>query len=412
MMVTAMRCLLGLAVVWVVLVVIAGAGASPLTRQAAATWGTHGSVRIPNVRLERLLEDRAGRVVGLGLFDDKKPLGSHATVVRLLSDGRLDTTFGKDGFANAPYRRFLGWTGGAVLGNGNIVVVGTDDYGNGGGDAHVVLSMLDVRGHLNTGFGAGGYLTVSKPCVHDATGLVADQSGFVVVLLQACSFKGAQTPMLTRFTSTGAVVTNFASRGSFALPGMPWRAVPTTPIVRLPDGSLVVASLANGSALVQLTRIRASGTRDPGFGKQRARVDLDPAGVQLTALFVARLGRFTVTGCSSAGPFQIRFNRDGSPYRFWGGSGLSRTNVENFGGAFGAPCASFVQLQSYKLAVAGTALLRLYPSGRLDPFQPLAPLPAFAPSAQDPAHVLLALSEGAVIVTSQLGRDSVVGRYW
>jgi hypothetical protein len=409
-MLSAVRALLGLAVVAAVLLVVAGAGASPARRQVAS-WGSHGSARIRNVQLNQLLEDRAGRVVGLGLFDNKQPAGSHATVVRLLPDGRFDTSFGKGGFVNAPYRRYLGWAGGAILGNGKIVLAGTDDYGAVGGDARVVLSILDDRGRLDTTFGTGGYLTVQERCVHGATGIAADGGGFVVVLLRACSDTGTQTPILARFTATGAVAPDFGTRGQVQLADIPWQADPTTPIARLPNGSFVVASFVKGAALLQLTRIRADGSRDAGFRALPARVGAGPLGVRATAIFVARLGRLTVTGCSQAGPFQVRYNRDGSAYRFWGGPAVGRTNVENFGGAFGAPCASFAQLRSYKLAAAGTALVRLYPSGLLDPFHPIAPLPAFRPSAQQPAHVLLALSDGAVLVTSQVERDTLIGRY-
>ncbi len=408
MMLRVMRALLGVAAVTAVLLV--AAGASPAARQASS-WGAHGSVRIPNVQLSQLLEDRAGRVVGLGLFDNKRPYGrgEHATVVRLLPDGALDTSFGARGFANAPYRRYLGWIGGAVLADGKIVLAGTDLRGGMGGDARVVLSMLDARGRLDTAFGASGYRKVFMRCVHGFTGISADRGGFVVALLRACTDTGTQTPILTRFTSTGAVATGFGTAGRVELDEIPWEAVAATPVVRLPNGAFVVASFSKRGA-VQLTRLQANGRRDAGFRPVQARVAARPDGLVLTGIFVARLGRLIVSGCSSAGPFLARFNRNGSPYEYWGGL-FGPTNVENFGGAFGAPCASFAQLRSYKLAAAGTALVRLYPSGRLDPFHPIAPLPAFRPFAESPAHVLLALSDGAVLATSQVERDTVIGRY-
>lgn len=409
MMLLAMRAIPCLAAATAVLFV--AAGASPAARQLAPSWGVHGSVRIPNVQLSQLIEDRAGDVVGLGLFDNKRPLGSHGTVVRLLPDGRFDPSFGKGGFVNAPYRRFIGWSGGAILSNGKIVLAGTNDYGAVGGDASVVLSMLDSRGRLDAAFGTGGYLTVRGRCIHGATGIAADRSGFVVVLLRACSDTGTQTPILTRFSAIGTVTPDFGTRGQVQLADIPWQADPTTPIVRLSNGAFVVASLAKGAALVQLTRIRADGSRDAGFRALPAQVGAGPLGVRVAAIFAARLGRLTVTGCSQAGPFQVRFNRNGSPYRFSDGPAVGRTNVENFGGAFGAPCASFAQLRTYKLVAAGTALVRLYPSGLLDPFQPIVPLPAFRPSARNPAHVLLALEDGSVLATSQVERDTVIGRY-
>lgn len=332
--------------------------------------------------------------------------------MRLRRDGELDTSFGKGGFVNAPYRRYLGWTGGAVLADGKIVLVGTDQYGTTGGDARVVLSVLDADGRLDPAFGTDGYLTVQARCVHGASGITADGGGFVVVLLRACSDTRPQTPVLTRFTTSGAVSAGFGRGGRIELSDIPWQVVETTPIIRQPNGAFVVASPVERAGLLELTRIRADGGRDTGFRAQQTRVGAGFLGLQLTAIFIARLGRITVTGCSEAGPFLARFNRDGSPYRYWNGPlPVGRTNVENFGGAFGAPCASFAQRRDYKLAAAGTALVRLYPSGRLDPFHPIAPLPAFAPSAKYPTHVLLALSDGTMLVTSQVERDTLIGRY-
>lgn len=398
-------------------VLLAGAGldgAQSSHAQGAAlpNWGVKVSVRIKNVQLKQLLEDRAGRIVGVGTFDNKQPRGSHATVVRLRPDGGLDTTFGKGGFANAPYRRYIGWTGGAILSDGRIALVGTDRFGYAIGDGHVVLGMLDPDGGWDTAFGEGGYLTLgSSDCVHSAPGIVADTDRFVVVLLRACGLKDTHTLVLARFSSTGAAADDFGVGGRVQLGDIPWQVSPTAPVIRLPDGAFVVASLEGKMASLRLTRIKADGSRDAGFRRPPATVGAGPVGLQLTGLFPASLGRLTVSGCSQAGPFLARFNRDGSAYRFWGGPAIGRTNVENFGGAFGTPCASFAQLRTYKLAAAGTALVRLFSAGTLDPFEPIAPLPGFRGRTGGPDHVLLALSGGPVLVTSKMERDTVIGRY-
>jgi uncharacterized delta-60 repeat protein len=414
-MLDVVRPLLGLAVVTVALLANAAVGSGARTPAASGpvveSWGHNGSVRLPNVQLDQLLEDQAGRIVGLGLYDNRQPLGSHATVVRLRANGTLDTSFGTDGVVKAPYRRYLGWTGGAVLGDGRIILAGTDRYGSTSPDAHVVLSMLDADGRVDTTFGSSGYVTVgAKGCVHGVTGVAGDTGGFVVGLLRACSITGAHTVSLDRFTLTGATATSFGTAGMAVLGHIPWQVVPQTPVIRLPDGAFIVASFG-GQTGIRLAEVRSDGTRDSRFHSAATAVAAGPFGLRLTGLFRGKLGRLTVTGCSRAGPFLARFNRDGTPYRYWGGPAVGLTNVENFGGAFGAPCASFAQLPSYKLAVAGTALLRLYPSGILDPYGSIAPLAAFSPSASAPAHVLLAAGDGTVLVTSPVAGDTVIGRY-
>ena len=129
-------------------------------------------------------------------------------------------------------------------------------------------------------------------------------------------------------------------------------------------------------------------------------------------MFSARLGRLTVVGCTWSGPFFVRFNPNGSPYRFWrGGPNSGFTNVEQFGGAFGSTCVSAAQLPNYKLVIAGTALVRLFPTGYLDPFHAIVALPEFAPQTIGPIHRLLVTADGYAIVATDTRRGVVIGRY-
>ncbi len=65
------------------------------------SWGKGGVVEIPGFEVRGTAEDSSGRIIAAGNY-----VGNYAEVVRLLPDGSLDSSFGKDGVVRWPFHMF------------------------------------------------------------------------------------------------------------------------------------------------------------------------------------------------------------------------------------------------------------------------------------------------------------------
>ncbi len=171
-------------------------------------------------------------------------------VLRYLSDGTLDATFGSGGIAVVSFAMTPVEGEGTALAlqsDGKIVVAGDD---NGG----IALIRLNANGSLDAGFGTGG--KVSGPPL---TSVLVEPDGDIA---------GAYRSSLYRYLPTGVADGTFGNAGVAALSSA--FASLGTPVAREPDGSYVVANgLVDGIGTglnVGVERILSDGTPDPAFG--------------------------------------------------------------------------------------------------------------------------------------------------
>jgi uncharacterized delta-60 repeat protein len=387
--------------------------AGPAAALPSTSWGTKGSVTIPSVVARGLGQDAQGRVLVFG-YTSTGP--TRAVVAALTSTGALDASFGRRGFVYWPPSvrlPYLTWDFSASLPDGDTVLAGSTyladgivAFGKRPEDTRLVLAEIDRYGRQVRSFGEHGlYVASRKSCLRGATGLADPEGRIVVATVEQCTSRSAPTIALVRLTARGTVDPTFGHAGIAAVANLPSISGTVTPIA-VTNGHIVVALPTSGGR-VEVAMLDAAGTPVPGFGKNGttfAQVASDSSSWgAVTALIVAKLNRLTVTGCTFAGPFMVRFNRGGSPYHFWGGGHYAPTNVEQFGGGLGAVCASFAQLRNHKLVAAGTALVRLYPSGFLDPFHGIVALPYFAPQTPfGPIHPLLVGTDGRLFVATSV----------
>ena len=376
-----------------------------------ASWGGKGTVKLPGFTVSRILQDNSGRVLALGISAHGL---DRAQVVRLLPDGSLDSSFGKDGIVRWPYERFLGWIMGAILPDGKIVLAGATRFGVIDTQSSLVLAELDQNGRIVQSFGRrGSYVTSNASCLRGPTGIAAQGGRTVVAVVRQCTDGSPQELVLMRFRSNGALDKSFRQSGSLLLSRMPNYSEPSTPVIALPKGHLAVAAPVGAHGRVAVFGLLDNGARDASFGHSgvaSAKVAVDSNSDATYELSRSDDGNLTIGGCTFNGTFIARFNRTGRPDNFWG-SLETQTNVEQFGGAFGAPCASLAQYPAGTIVAAGTALVYLWPSGVLDPYQPIAPLPDYNPGSLGPAHFPLVAKDGTVLVTSTVGKNSLIGRY-
>ncbi len=402
-----------------VVTIAAGCGQSqPRVHVSAAqsqvtAWGGHSSVRLRETTVFDLTEDAHGRVLVAGFA--YRYGGTRGMLLALRPDGSPDPAFGTKGIALWPLRPTLGWRTVTPLPNGRILIGGNSDFGDPGVGTKLVLAEVDLYGHVVRSFGRNGEVRApAGSCLNDPLHAAADGTKILVVALRACTLSGADSIELLRLDSDGALDRTFGDNGAVALGDLPLGGRASQVLVD--RGRILVALPTDSGGTVRLIRLTQDGSRDTTFaqrGVATARVARATSPFDgVDALFLAKLGRYTVAGCTAAGPFMARFNPGGRPYRYWSASSGEPANVEQFGGAFGSRCVSFAQLRNHKLVAAGTAVARLFPTGLLDPFHPIAVLPQYWPAANVPLHPLLVARTGAVLVATNLaGHDALIGAY-
>jgi uncharacterized delta-60 repeat protein len=409
------------------------------------SWGKDGVVRLPGFEVRQTTEDSSGRIIAVGNY-----VGNFAEIVRLLPDGSLDSSFGKDGVVRWPFHMFrdrfpngmdfLGWDLVTLLPNGRIVLAGTNVIGNVDNKTTLVVSELDQSGKVVKTFGQNGYFTADKrlydcsaaaaskgaeacdrqfftlarkktTCTRGPAGLAIQGEKIVISADRFCN--NLADPILhivaLRLNTNGTLDRSFGKKGETTVSGTA-PLILSAPLIELPNGHLVVAGTTPKGAKVQLTELLPNGAIDQSFGHKgvvfthaaESRLGFH----NLTALMSDRQGVLSLTGKNDQGPFLVRFTGSGQPLDFSTGSRPSlsiraKGNYENFGAAtFGVAYAVFAQLPSGELVGAGHRLARITSDGALDSSYP--PQQLYGGGKLIPGGMfggILASSDGTVLVT-------------
>ena len=180
-------------------------------------------------------------------------------LIRLLPDGKPDTTFGREGrvFIDLPTGNDIAHAL-AIQSDGKIVLAarverGFDDYDE-------VILRLDSKGHLDPTFGRTGMVFVGKVYFSSVIALPGGQ------LLLAGARKGV--PLFARYLSDGRVDGSFGENGFVTLEIKSSTLAEILGTIRQRDGKIV----AVGSAYFEpkgfqtlTTRINSDGSLDPTF---------------------------------------------------------------------------------------------------------------------------------------------------
>jgi uncharacterized delta-60 repeat protein len=387
------------------------------------SWGKDGVVELPGFEVKQTIEDRSGRIVAVGNYK-----GNYAQVVRLLPNGSLDSSFGKDGVVRWPFHMFegrfphgmdyLGWAEAALLPDGRIALAGTNIVGIVDDESTLVVSELDQSGKVVESFGQNGYFTADKrlydcskigkgcerqffalarkktTCTRGPESLAAQGEKIVVAATRFCKPFEPHHIVVMRLNANGTLDSSFGKKGEVTSGTAP--LTDDAPLLALPDGHLVVGGTTPKGGMARLTGLLPNGALDPRFGRKgvaftRAASSSSSLNT-LTALMSDGHGTLSVTGTNNEGPFLIRFTSSGRPLSIHG-----KSNYENFGGAtFGFAYAVFAQLPSGELVGAGHRLARTTPKGVLDPSYPPQRLYG---GGKLIIRGILAASDGTVLIT-------------
>lgn len=269
---------------------------------------------------------------------------SNMVIVRLLSSGAFDSTFGtaNDGSPDGVVNLSLG-NGNDVANavtlqaDGKIVVVGTNTDS---GSSNVAIARLNTDGSLDTGFGAGngdgtpdGVVSVSLGAGNDVGSAVAMQADGKIVVAGTSTSVGVSSSniVLLRLTANGTLDSSFGTSNDGTPDGVVNLSLGdgndvANALKIQQDGKLVVVgtTVNAGSSNMAVARFNTDGSLDTAFGTSN---DGTPDGVVslslgsgddvARALAIQADGKILIAGSTSStgstsNAVIVRLNTDGS----------------------------------------------------------------------------------------------------
>ena len=287
-----------------------------------------------------------------------------AIVVRYLSDGTLDTSFGASGKAVAPFGDSNPGYALALQADGKILLGGEV-----GGD--LAVTRFNSSGTLDTGFGSGGSARMWVGQSAEVRAVLVQPDGRIVLV-------GPQA--VARLTASGQPDGTFGPPSGFVIDKGGYAAVLES------DGRIVVAGYTTGPSYgsigdFRLNRLMPDGSADASFGTGGEAVTAVEAAYPDAAFALVR----TLDGKYAAGGFGtyqglvdrfavVRYLPNGKRDASWGAAAVARASPGNsddqmFGVAIQPDGMVLGVGQTFNAGNASydLALARFLPSGLPDP---------------------------------------------
>ena len=284
-------------------------------------------------------------------------------LIRLGTDGSLDTGFAGDGTTSVALGDVETGQGVAVAPDGKIVAVGRTAASERG-----LVARLLPDGTRDNGFGLTGTQTLEYGGNDGLMDVLVQPDLKIVTVGQG----GAGNDLVvTRLIATGLPDAAFNGGGSVSFD---FGALESGQAVALqPDGKILAAgNTSAGTQAAVVVRLNANGTPDTSFDGDGRLTVPGPGGNQVRDMLLQPDGKIVLAGFISSdfaggGVFRVtRLNADGTPDRAFGTNGAA--NID-FGGAAFATAGAL--LANGKIVLAGLSgnqagVVRLQPGGTLD----------------------------------------------
>lgn len=253
------------------------------------------------IRALRAMAD--GRIVAVGptLSGSNKQF----IMVRYNADGTLDTSFNTTGFRLTPFAGAGEDTGVFLFQNdGRVLVAGSISY------SQFAVWRFTVDGAADTTFSSDGLVSVAfgaDDIVDEANAIVV-QADNRIVAAGGDSTSGGFA--LARFNTNGALDTTFGTGGKLITD---FGAGPDAAyaVVSQPDGKLIAAGGANNSNRFALARYRTDGVLDSTFGIGGKQTTIFSANASVNALMLQPDGKILAVGTSGSDLVVARYNDAG-----------------------------------------------------------------------------------------------------
>ncbi len=290
--------------------------------------------------------DGQGRILAAGYVKDAGETTVAMVLARFQPDGSLDTAFGAagTGIVVAPLNTFAEGTGLSLTADGHILVTG--DASDGNGAYPLTVWRFKPDGTADTGFGSNGLVqiaAINNPFFGGCWPALQPDGD----LIAGCTTEPSTTIFwkLTRLKADGTVDTGFGSTGY--LTGAANRAL--TGLALAPDGGFVISEVDATNDL-DMRRFLATGTVDSGFnGGSPLYIGSVPSAVTQVPVAVQPDGKILISyNDGGTGLFILRFFADGADDSSFGFSGPGGTDIDftGIGGHNYTPNATALLLQA------------------------------------------------------------------
>lgn len=183
--------------------------------------------------------------------------------IRLNGDGSLDQSFGSGGVARTPIGSALGDESIAVTLDGTrIVVAGDADSGTGHGDFALVRYLSD--GQLDPTFGTGGIVVTPGPEDELIRAVVVTAGGKIVAAGYGGSGSTTLSFILARYLPNGQLDMSFGGTGVVTTSIGSYSGAVSLALE--PDGKVIAGGWSNAGPSFALARYNDDGSLDASFG--------------------------------------------------------------------------------------------------------------------------------------------------
>jgi uncharacterized delta-60 repeat protein len=240
------------------------------------SFATNGiaSISVPlngaHVNIGEVAIQPDGKIVTVGYNGAASLNGSDVTVVRQNLDGSLDTSFGNNGIALFRYDGSVNdnMRSVAIQPDGKILVFG--DYAFGGPGQPLVV-RVNSNGTLDTTFGNGGYITEQIGWFAGGAKVALQGDGKIVIMGSYLSSPGVNAvPYFVRYNPDGTHDTSFGS-GGFVLNPFNSTNNNTGSIIIQSDGKILFGG--NEGNIAAIRRLNADGSVDLTFADNGSLLD-------------------------------------------------------------------------------------------------------------------------------------------
>jgi uncharacterized delta-60 repeat protein len=214
------------------------------------SFGTGGAIVFPF----------GGYITSAFQFGEKLLLGTEDHILRLNSDGSFDATFGQGGqlslYGVGSYPSYVQSI--AMQTDGRIVVV-RRPYVPPSQEEPIVVGRFNTDGSMDTSFGTAGLVTINdSPDIYGVRMVIQPDGGVIISRSGYITGQGFDSG-LYRLNSDGSIDTSFGNQGKAVLPN----TAGIRQISAQSDGGILVATGSFGRTIY---RVKPSGVLDTDFG--------------------------------------------------------------------------------------------------------------------------------------------------
>ena len=248
------------------------------------------------------------------------------TVLRYNSDGTLDNTFGTNGFTVTDIDN-SGCYSVVIQTDGKIIVAGRETSGD------MVLVRFNTDGSLDNSFGSGGVVITDISSADEGRAIALQPDGKIVVTGQSFNQSlGQGSIFVARYDSTGTLDGTFGTSGIVltTIGSVDDDAVGKAITIQQ-DGKILVAGNSNSTGSFHFTTIRynSDGSLDNSFGINGIRITTIGSDSDGNSIAIDQYGNIIVGGKSNGNFALARYNTIGNLDIDFGTGGIVTTNLGN-----------------------------------------------------------------------------------